>query len=687
MKIKNKKKNNFYTKLNSITIGILSGVLITPSYALEAQSENVEMSLGEVVVTGQGGALSPRQVLTSVNVLTKDRIENQTNYSNYELINQVPGVMLGDYAGKGVGFGTVSMRGFNTEGVLNAVKLLIDGVPSNANDGNTYYIDMVPRIDIEAIEIVKGTNDPRYGLHNIAGNMNLVTRSGDNYTESKLSVGSYATQMLQFAKGIETESFSQNYALSYKTTNGYRQHMEADATNFSGKWFVKSGEGRSRIGLMIKHLSNNANEPGYLTQAQINANPFQVAPKSINDRDSRQASQIALQAESDIDSSTHIQGQVYLNTLNDDRYVKFPDSTRQEFRQLREEHIGASVNYTRKLGQTTFGDTTFIGGVDTERQDNFNFRERPIEIGSTGQSVVPRRNHQYLFNTVGGFVQAVFKPNNRWTITPAYRVDKVTGEGILRFDTSAALIGNWPINNYGLIEQPKLSMSYKLTEASTAYGNWGRTFQVGTGRSAYQTSAFAVGPSINEGWEIGLKFKPSSSVDTRMATWKQTAQNEARTLLGNPSNDTVNLGQTVRTGADFELNAKPTQTTSIWAGISFQKAEILSTGKEVDHVPRRIYTLGINERLNDKWRVGATVLGQSSYFIDTTNPEKIGSYVLVNTSIGYKVNNFTDLDFQIRNLTDRIYYYSYDNVYTGSPGNFYAGNMPRSFYMTLSMKL
>jgi outer membrane cobalamin receptor len=106
MKIKNKKKNNFYTKLNCITIGIFSGVLVAPSYAQKTQSENVTMSLGEVVVTGQGSALSPRQVLTSVNVLTKDRIENQTNYSNYELINQVPGVMLGEYAGKGVGFGT-----------------------------------------------------------------------------------------------------------------------------------------------------------------------------------------------------------------------------------------------------------------------------------------------------------------------------------------------------------------------------------------------------------------------------------------------------------------------------------------------------------------------------------------------------------------------------------------------------
>lgn len=652
-----------------------------------AQSDNVAMSLGEVVVTAQGGALSPRQVLTSVNVLTSERIENQTSYSNFELINQVPGVMLGEYAGKGVGFGTVSMRGFNTEGVLNAVKLLIDGVPSNANDGNTYYIDMVPRIDIEAIEVVKGTNDPRYGLHNIAGNINLVTRTGGNYTKSKLTAGSFGTQMIQLAKGIETDSVSQNYALSYKSTNGYRQHMEADATNFSGKWFTKLGDGTSRFGLIVKHLSNNANEPGYLSRAQISADPWQVAPKSVNDKDSRQASQFALQAESNIDSSTHIQGQVYWNHLNDDRYIKFPDSSRQEFRQLKEQHVGASVNFTRKMGQTSFGDTTIIGGLDTERQDNINFRERPIEIGSTGQSVVPRRNHQYLFNTVGGFVQAVLKPTDRWTITPAYRVDKVTGEGVIKYDTTASFIGTWPINNYGLIKQPKISSSYKVTDASTVYGNWGRTFQVGTGRAAYQTSAYQVGPSINEGWELGWKFKPTAMVDTRVATWKQTAQSETRTLLANPSNDTVNLGQTVRTGTDFELNAKPRSTTSVWAGVSFQKAEILSTGKEVDHVPRRIYTLGVNEKINDKWRAGATVIGQSSYFVDTTNPEKLGSYSLINTSVGYKINSTTDLDFQIRNLTNRLYYYSYDNVYTGSPGNFYAANMPRSAYLTLSMKL
>ncbi|MEY3872613.1 MAG: TonB-dependent receptor, partial [Pseudomonadota bacterium] len=103
-------------------------------------------------------------------------------------------------------------------------------------------------------------------------------------------------------------------------------------------------------------------------------------------------------------------------------------------------------------------------------------------------------------------------------------------------------------------------------------------------------------------------------------------------------------------------------------------------------VPKRIYTLGVNEKLNDKWRVGATLIGQSSSFVDTTNSEKMGSYALVNTTVGYKINATTHIDLQIRNLTNRTYYYAYDNVYAGSPGNFYAANMPRSVFASVTAK-
>lgn len=649
-------------------------------------SPSTVLSVGEVVVTAAGGALSPRQVLTSVNVLPQERIENQPVYSNYELLNQVPGVLAGEYLGKGVGYGTVSMRGFNGEGVLNAVKLLIDGVPSNANDGNTYYIDMVPRLDIETVEVVKGTNDPRYGLHNIAGNVNLVTKQGGNYTQGRVTAGSFGTAGVQAAKGIENENVSQNYAFGYQRSNGFRDHSDANATNFSGKWFVKSGGGQSRIGLIVKHLQNEAQEPGYLTSAEFSANPWQMAPKSATDRDERRATQVAVQAESAVNGQLHVSGQVYMNELFDERYVKFPDSSRQERRLLDERHVGASVNATYRMGQTSLGDTVLVGGVDTERQDNFNYRNRPAT--DTAANVV-RRDHQYNFNTLGAFVQAAIKPTPKLTVTPAYRVDKIDGDAQVRVDTGTGAVaaGTYPVNDYGLIKQPKLSVAYKVKESVTAYGNVGRTFQVGTGKAAFKTSSSNVLPSINNGWELGLKLLPSSWFNSRIAVWEQTASSETRTLLANPANDTVNVGETKRHGVDLEFNGKPTSALGIWGGVSVQKAEILSTGKEVDHVPHVLYSLGMDYRISHDWKVGSSITGQSSYFIDTTNPEKTGAYTLVNASVGYKLNKTTDVDFQVRNLTNQLYRYSYDNVYAGSPGNFYAPNAPRSFFAGINFKL
>lgn len=674
-------------KKTNVTMLVLSAL----SSGVFAQSDSTGspstvLSVGEVVVTAAGGALSPRQVLTSVNVLPQERIENQPVYSNYELLNQVPGVLTGEYLGKGVGYGTVSMRGFNGEGVLNAVKLLIDGVPSNANDGNTYYIDMVPRLDIEAVEVVKGTNDPRYGLHNIAGNVNLVTKQGGNYTQGRVTAGSFGTAGVQAVKGIENENVSQNYALGYQRTNGFRDHSDANATNFSGKWFVKSGGGQSRIGLIVKHLQNEAQEPGYLTSAEFAANPLQMAPKSATDRDERRATQVAVQAESAVSGQLHVSGQVYMNELFDERYIKFPDSSRQERRLLDERHVGASVNATYRMGQTSLGDAVLVGGVDTERQDNFNYRNRPAT--DTAANVV-RRDHQYNFNTLGAFVQAAIKPTPKLTVTPAYRVDKIDGDAQVRVDTGTGAVaaGTYQVNDYGLIKQPKLSVAYKVKEFVTAYGNVGRTFQVGTGKAAFKTSSSNVLPSINNGWELGLKLLPSSWFNSRIAVWEQTASSETRTLLANPANDTVNVGETKRHGVDLEFNGKPTSALGIWGGVSVQKAEILSTGKEVDHVPHVLYSLGMDCRISNDWKVGSSITGQSSYFIDTTNPEKTGAYTLVNASVGYKLNKTTDVDFQVRNLTNQRYRYSYDNVYAGSPGNFYAPNAPRSFFAGINFKL
>ncbi|MCY1186016.1 hypothetical protein D9M73_268470 [compost metagenome] len=65
----------------------------------------------------------------------------RSNYS-WELFSLAPGVMLTEF-NQGTTSEKISFRGFNGEGEVKAVKLLIDGIPSNSNDGNMLLMDMI----------------------------------------------------------------------------------------------------------------------------------------------------------------------------------------------------------------------------------------------------------------------------------------------------------------------------------------------------------------------------------------------------------------------------------------------------------------------------------------------------------------------------------------------------------------
>ncbi|HCT99627.1 MAG TPA: TonB-dependent receptor, partial [Methylococcaceae bacterium] len=129
--------------------------------------DNSVFELGEMVITGApSGKLESRDILSSVDIMNADKIENQNVLTSFDLFHRMPGVQITQF-NQGTTTGKFSFRGFNGEGNINGIKLLIDGIPSNTNDGNMPFIDSIFPLDIENIEVVRGTNDPRYGLHNI----------------------------------------------------------------------------------------------------------------------------------------------------------------------------------------------------------------------------------------------------------------------------------------------------------------------------------------------------------------------------------------------------------------------------------------------------------------------------------------------------------------------------------------
>ncbi len=637
------------------------------------------MTVGVVTVVGKAmGPLATRNVLTSVDLLDESKIANQAVSHNWQLFGQLPGVMLTQY-GQGTTSGKISIRGFTGEGEINAVKLLIDGVPSNSNDGMMPYLDLAPLLDIRAVELVRGTNDPRYGLHNIAGNANVVTKIGGNYGAARLGYGSFDTRDAQAALGIDRNGFSQNYAAGYQKTDGYRAHSDADKSTFSGKWFYSPDNGTSRYGLIVRHHEVRADEPGFLTAAQARADWEQSRPHNATDRGTRRMDQVALQAETALGNQMFWTAQVYHNALDDHRYVTFSAEVRQQERTIEEHHTGASTTLTwRPTGQLRV-----VGGLDTERQDNAS--QRWFTTNEVRQSQT--RDQQFDLNTAGGFIQAIYKPVAALTITPALRVDRLTGS------YTNLLNGRvYGINDYGLIRQPKLSAVYQVDDAYSVYGNFGRTFQIGIGTATYKVNQTSdLSPSINDGWEAGVKFRPVAGVEGRLAVWQQYASNEARRKMNDPANDAENIGETRRRGVDLQLNVRPTSRLGFWVGAAVQRARIVKAdaasiatqGNEIDHTPHLLYNVGADYDVSDVLRLSGSINGQGSYYLDRTNTTgKFGAYSVANVSATYRIANNLDVELQVRNLADRYYEY----VWHDGTQSLHAPGSPRSVSLMVTSR-
>ncbi|MEE1893522.1 TonB-dependent receptor [Metapseudomonas otitidis] len=656
------------------------------------------LTLGEVRVDSSSGRplQTGSSVLTSVDVLGADKVEEKNVMNSWELLGQMPGIQLTETR-QGAESGKATFRAFNGEGYINGIKTLIDGVPSNVNSGNQRFIDMVFPLDIDYIEVVRGTNDPRYGLHNIGGNINFVTRQGGNYSDGRLTYGSFNTRELQVAVGRESGNFAQNYFFAKQDSDGFRDHDRSDKYSLGAKWFFTDDEGLLKVGLVTRLYHHEADEPGFLTRQELKASRTDSAAKNANDGDDRDMKQLALHLDWQLRDDLSLSNTLYHNRYEDDRKVTFTSyavgNAPRQRRQWDERQTGLLSNLT--WASTDW--LTLDGGINLEHQDNEYRRYRYSYSVPTDFDAPPARiqnDDAYTLDNFGTYVQAVIQPTEQLKIIPAYRLDRFSGETELPGGIKADL------QDYGWIRQPKLSVVYSLTPDLNVYANWGRTFQILTGsrEPAYLTAGQkAFKPSINTGKEVGVRFNPVNGTETRIALWQQDATDEVANMPS--TGTTVGLGKTRRRGVDLQLTAELDEHWSLWASHSIQEAKVVSAftasgqslaGKEVFSTPRHISNLGADYRLNDDWRFGLQARAQGDYYIEELNQQgKYGGYALLDASVNYRLSPTTSLDLQVKNLTDRQYEYVwYDNFFWGGADQPMFSPAPgRTAYLSLNLKL
>ncbi|MGP0175180.1 TonB-dependent receptor [Pseudomonas sp. NCHU5208] len=682
-------------KATSASLAVLTALVTTDLHAASAGDSTI--SLGELYVTPkESGTLRTDNILTSVDIMGSDKIEDKNVMNSWELLGQMPGIQLTETR-MGAESGKVTFRAFNGEGYINGIKTLIDGIPSNVNSGNQRFIDMIFPLELDYIEVVRGTNDPRYGLHNIGGNVNMVTRQGGNYTDGRVTYGSFDTREVQLALGHEQGNFAQNYFLAKQDSQGFREHSESNKYSLGGKWFVSDDEQSMKLGVIARLYHHQAEEPGFLTAEQLAASRTRSPAKNANDGDDRDMKQLSLHADFQLSDELALSNKLYYNSYDDDRKVTFTDyplgNAPRQRRQWQERQTGMLSNLTWRAHEML----TLDGGINYEQQNNEYRRYRYNFSIPTDFDAPPARiqndDHYTLYNT-GAYIQAIIQPIEQLKIIPAYRVDTFSGNTELANGTKAEL------QDYGWIRQPKLSVVYSITPDINVYANWGRTFQILTGsdKPAYLTPGQAAfKPSINTGKEVGVKFKPFADSEARIAVWQQDATDEVANMPS--TGTTVGLGETRRRGVDMQLTVQVNEQWTVWGSHAIQEAKVVSAftaggqslaGKEVFSTPRYISNLGADYQFNDAWRFGLQARAQGDYYIDELNQQgKYGGFAVLDANVRYQLSDTTSLDLQLKNLTDREYEYVwFDNFFWGGDDQPMFSPAPgRSAYLSVNMKL
>ncbi|PZU30224.1 MAG: TonB-dependent receptor [Stenotrophomonas sp.] len=677
-----------------IVSATISAALIAP--AVYAQSSDSALTLGKVDVHNHSeGQLTAHQVLTSVDVLGADQIEDKQVQHSWELLGQMPGIQLTETR-QGAESGKVSFRGFNGEGYLNAIKTLIDGVPSNVNSGNQRFIDMLFPLEISYVEVVRGTNDPRYGLHSIGGNVNFGTRQGGNYSDARLSYGSYNTRDAQLAVGHENNDFAQNYFFGTQASDGYRDHDSSRKYAVGGKWFFGSLDEGMRIGLTARAYHHEAEEPGFMTEAELRADRRGSQRRNANDFDERDMRQIGLHADLALAPDLFLSSKLYYNRYEDDRKVTFSDLPTGNAPRQRRVWDEKQTGMLTTLTWQTKDNLTVEGGVNYEHQDNGYIRQRFDYNEPTDFNAAPARvqnDDRHTFDNWGAYVQAIYQPTDTLKIVPAYRVD--------RFDGNTRLPGGvtGKLQRYGTIGQPKLSLVYELGAQANVYANWGRTFQVLTGSTApaYLTPGQAtMRPSTNTGVELGLKFSPFAGSQARLALWQQDAENETSNMPA--TGTTVTLGKTRRRGVDLQASAQLGDNWTLWASHAYQEAKIVRDGRDVEFslkgrevaaVPRHISTIGVDYQATPMVQFGLQGRAQGDYYLEERNVTgKYGDLAVLDLSAKYQINPRLSMDMQIKNATGREYAYAwYDSFFWTQAQPMFSPAAGRAIYVGVTMKL
>ncbi|MFN3871699.1 MAG: TonB-dependent receptor plug domain-containing protein [Ignavibacterium sp.] len=183
---------------------------ITANLSAQTDDSLKTYSLSQVVVTATKLEIDPSYSPSRIEIINSNQINNSNGNRLADILNHSPAVFIKSY-GSTASLKTISLNGLGAEHTL----ILINGVKINSFQNGQIDLSIVPKENIERIEIVNNGISSIYGSEAVAGVVNIITKnSNHNLFDNSINVtgnagyGSFNTSRLGVSLSNRINDFS-----------------------------------------------------------------------------------------------------------------------------------------------------------------------------------------------------------------------------------------------------------------------------------------------------------------------------------------------------------------------------------------------------------------------------------------------------------------------------------------------
>lgn len=559
------------------------------------QSENLDSYQGEeYVVTATRTELTAKEVPQSVEVITKEEIQNIGATNVNDALRIATNLEVPQAAGVG---NTISMRGSGTDDVLVLLNgRRIPGEGYGAVSGNTFVLSRLNVNNIERIEILRGPAGALYGSDAQAGVINIITRKPE---KQSVTIGA--------------------------ATNSH------DISNY---YHFDSG----KEGKLSAAFDANFIKTRYLKWDDANMSHY-YGPRQ----------NYSLDIDYDMDENNKLN--LYLDYENTDQVYESWGTSGNSYQGIlpyKVDRRSASLTYNGKNENSnymitgTYGTLKRLSGTSGESEytyysleardtinldDNnrFTFGAEYREEGreSTGVDESTGQYSLYLYDEM--------RVGNKLLLIPSVRYDHH--------------------DSFGSQTSPNIGATYEFTDTQRLKASYGEGYRAPSVSELYAGS-FAnpdLKPEESKGYELSYEQEFGDNTATKLTYFKNKKENEiAMNWSGVPDYSYYNLDETESEGIEFEIEHELGNGFSVAGNYAYLDAvEIKDSGTDrKPYSARNTYTVKLmwTEPEKQEWNVTAWNRWYSDYRVEGEDYSINTFNFVINKRWGDKFRAYAGID-------------------------------------------